>query len=780
MFRLRIALALLAVLSLLIAAGCGGVTARSANVTSIGRAVGSGDATDSSGSIGQTNGAGIAHVSNTGLGVTGGANNPVASTGSVGALANLSPAVTSFSVSPALAAPGQFVNFVWNTANATSFNVTPEIGLDDQVLSLSAKPYSYNTNALSQTTTFQATASSGSTISQMVATRLVIIPVALNVSSNYISAGQAVTLSYSGPNNNSTWTLHSSNSDSPIQLPHGCSGNTCSGTYQTAPLAATTSFSVSLNGPDPTGGQAFSPRVVVNVEHPTTLTFAAQSETAQAGGAVTLSWATTNASSVSIDGVGQLQPVGAGTFCCVHPTKTTTYTATATPIYPGAPPVIQTAMVTVSTGDVTNLNHIVFLLQENRSFDNYFGKLAAYRVNHQPPVQGAQMSDVNDLHNLPPNYEICNPNKQCFPVFHARSECVDNLSAGWDETHTDMDLVGGDWLNLTQNSSYLMDLFLYSTAPRPEDPLQTRSLAYYDQTDIPYYYELATQFTTDDSWYSPLAGNTVPNRMYLFAATSYGHAQPPASQNDPAWQQPTIFRALTNAGITWRYFYQDNSVFLAQWADWNDPKIQGNVRNIQEYYTDLSSPNADKLLPQVVFIERATVLATDEHPQNNVQAGAKSATTIINALINSAAWPDSAFILTYDEGGGTFDHVGPILVTPPDDITPTDLTQNDIPGLFNVTGSRVPVVVVSPWSKPQTVIHLQTDFTSILKLVEERFNVPPLTQRDATIPDMADPVNGFFDFSFPHLLQVPPLPTQPTDGLCDYNLSGFKNVQIYK
>ena len=70
--------------------------------------------------------------------------------------------------------------------------------------------------------------------------------------------------------------------------------------------------------------------------------------------------------------------------------------------------------------------------------------------------------------------------------------------------------------------------------------------------------------------------------MYLFAATSYGHAFPPTNQNDPAWQRPTIFRALTNAGITWRYYYQDNSVFLANWADWNDPQIQGNVRNIQE------------------------------------------------------------------------------------------------------------------------------------------------------------------------------------------------------
>ena len=96
-------------------------------------------------------------------------------------------------------------------------------------------------------------------------------------------------------------------------------------------------------------------------------------------------------------------------------------------------------------------------------------------------------------------------------------------------------------------------------------------------------------------------------------------------------------------------------------------------------------------------------------------------------------------------------------------------------GLFNVNGFRVPVIVVSPWSKPQTVMHLPTDYTSILKLIETRFNVPPLTQRDATTDDMADPTNGFFDFSAPHLLQVPPLPTQPTNGTCNKTLESDPN-----
>ena len=625
---------------------------------------------------------------------------------------------------------------------------------------------------------FTATASTSSEQSPPKTVALNIVPITLSASPMTVPAGNPVTLTYGGPNNGSSWALVIVGNNNPTPLPTpSCSGNSCTGTYTTGPLSSNTTFEVAVSGP--VGGQAYSPQVTVTVESPTTLTLSAQPVTVPPGGAVTLSWTTTNASAVSIDhGVGNVTPVNMGSYCCVHPTQTTTYTATATSIYPDTPPVTATATVTVSTGGVSNLNHIIFMLQENRAFDNYFGVLAQYRVDHQPPINGAQLSDVNDLHTLPNDYTIKNPQGQSFGPFHARTECIENLSPAWNETHYDMDLVGNDWMNLTDNSKYLMDRFLDTTLSGGSgdqyDPTHTRPLGYYDQTDLPFYYELATQFTTSDAWYSPIPANTVPNRMYLFAATSYGHGYPPTDPNDPAWQRPTIFRALTNAGITWRYYYQDNSVFLANWADWNDPQIQGNVRNIQEYYNILASPSADMDLPQVVFIERAGATGLDEHPENNVQTGAADVQNIINALFNSKAWPDSAFILSYDEGGGLFDHVGPVLVTPPDDQLPNDLMGHGtyIPGLFNVTGFRVPVVVVSPWSRPQTVVHTPTDYTSILKLIETRYNVPALTQRDATTADMTDPSNGFFDFSAPNMLTVPPLPTQPTNGTCNEQLEG--------
>ncbi|MGC2110236.1 MAG: alkaline phosphatase family protein [Candidatus Korobacteraceae bacterium] len=696
--------------------------------------------------------------------------------GSQGSGGSTAPAITQFAVTPSIAAGGQLVNFSWATANATAFTVTPSILLEDTT-SLAVNNTKYAWGAPNATTTYQAQATGvAGTAPAAASVKLTVVPVLLSASAMQIPAGQYVMLTYSGPNNGSQYVLTTLPANTQTTLSPGCSGTTCNGTQMVGPLGTNVSYTVTANGP--VGGQSVSPTVNITVTGALTVTLSANPQTVPSGGASTLSWTTQNAVSLSITATGNqtvcnpCMPRNMGT-AGVNPTQTTTYTATATDAYGNQIPA--SAIVTVSTGGVSNLKHIIFMVQENRAFDNYFGVLAQYRVSHQPPIQGAQLSDVNDLHTLPPGYTIKNPAGNSYAPYHQRTECIENLSPSWDETHYDMDLVGNDWLNLTQSSQYLMDRFLDTTLSGGSgdqyDPNHTRPLGYYDQTDLPFYYELATQFATDDNWYSPIPANTIPNRMYLFAATSYGHGYPVSDPNDPVWQRPTIFRALQNAGITWRYYYQDNSVFLANWADWNDPQIQGNVRNISEYRNILASSTADQDLPQVVFIERASATGYDEHPDNNIQEGAASVQQIITELLNSLAWSDSVFILTFDEGGGLFDHVGPILATPPDDILPVDL-QGHTQGLFNVTGFRVPVIVVSPWVKPQYVSHLQTDYTAMLKLIETRFGVPNLTQRDLNAGDMTDPNSGFFDFSSPHLLTVPPLPTQPTDGTCNQQLEG--------
>lgn len=673
-----------------------------------------------------------------------------------------------FTVAPSISAPGQFVQFSWNVGNAQSFTVTPNL-LEEEQSQLPASASHYARVAPSASTTFIGAAVGGSQPGKPLTTALTIVPVTLAASASTVNAGRQVQLNFIGPNNGSSFFLVTlpENSSTPL-TPDSCSGTACRGSYITPPLGSNKIFMIGANGPY--NGQAYSPAVAVTVSGGMTLTCTATPITPASGGAVNISWTSTNAASLHIDqGIGNVSPATSGSVV-VHPTRSTNYTCTATDRFGDT--LSASTKVLVSTGDVNNLNHIVFMLQENRGFDNYFGNLAYYRV-YVDNIPGAQMSDVNDLHNLPSGYTLQNPQGQSIPPFHQQTECIEGLNPNWNQSHEDMDLVGNNWLNLTSSSQFLMDLFLLTSGPGQYDPTDSRPLGYYDWTDLPFYYELATQFDTSDTIYSPVPAATEINRAYLFAATSYGNIFDPAT-NNWMWQRPTIFRVLQNAGISWRYYYQDDSVYLADWADWNNPQIQNNVRNIQEWYNILSSSGADTQLPQVVFIERASATAYDEHPGNNVQKGAARVQQILTALLVSQAWPDSAFLLSFDEGGGTYEQQPPILVTPPDDKVPFPYEKEPwVHGLFNVTGFRVPFVVVSPWSKAHFVFHQQSDYTSILKLVETRYSLSPMTHRDQNAADLTDPNNGPFDFNTPEMLTVPPLPNQPIDGTCNYQLEGY-------
>jgi phospholipase C len=309
-----------------------------------------------------------------------------------------------------------------------------------------------------------------------------------------------------------------------------------------------------------------------------------------------------------------------------------------------------------------------------------------------------------------------------------------------------------------------MDGFLQTTTSVPSsiDPTGTRAMGYYTQADLPYYYEAAARFATSDRWRSPVLANTIPNRFYLFTATSFGNAFP---VNPPSggFTQPTIFANLDKAGVSWRYYYQGavSSAFIQQFSIYKTDSAK--VQPIANYFNDIKN---DSTLPSVIFIERGGSIGLDEHPDANIQKGAADVANMINALMKSPSWADSAFILTYDEGGGLYDHVLPAREIQPDNIAPK-LSSSDQPGAFNQSGFRVPLIVISPWVKPSFVSHTTRDYTSILRLIEDRFNVAHLTLRDANADNMME----FFDFSAgPQLLTPPALPAQPTSGVCNTNL----------
>ena len=322
-------------------------------------------------------------------------------------------------------------------------------------------------------------------------------------------------------------------------------------------------------------------------------------------------------------------------------------------------------------------------------------------------------------------------------------------------------------------------------------------MGYYDGTDLPYYYDLASFFATSDTWHSPILANTVPNRMYLMAATSFGHEYPD-NTGHPLYAQPTFFRAMNNANVSWLYYYKDG-IFLANFQDFQDPTIGTKTFPISDLLSRLGGTcsgvacDPDKALPEVIFIDSASGSSgLDEHPDNNIQSGAAYVQSIITALMNSDAWQDSIFILTYDEGGGLYDHVAPFQVPLPDSYAPgqcPDVNNGSVDycklgkigGTFDLTGIRVPLMVISPYTKPNFVSHVNRDYTSILAYIEKTFNIPSLTARDQYWLDNPQyDMSEFFDFSTPALLTPPAganssswtqfLSVQPTTGTCDQTL----------
>lgn len=574
--------------------------------------------------------------------------------------------------------------------------------------------------------------------------------VTLSATPQTVVAGQLTTLTWSASNATSISFSPAlpEAEDRQLTLPTGSA---------TFPLSNSVTYIAIVT--DSNGHQASS-SVTISVAS-VQFNFSIEPDTIQPGGSATLSWTSQGITSLSIDqGIGNVSALLPNGSLKVGPGVTTTYTATATD-QSGAKLTQQVVVsVAVPPPPIPDhpIKHIIVMLQENRTFDNYFGVLGAYRASK---VAGASPSDIDGFN---PNTALKTKTGKLVTPYHYQTVCMENDNFAWNESHIDMDLQSPDTFMNTDftGAKFLMDKFTQTVNTTTKDPNGTRQMGHYDQTDLPYYYELATQFATSDRFFSSVPSNTIPNRMYMFTGTSFGHTVN-ATPGAGGWTQETIFRALNDAGVSWRYYYQDSDIYLSDFADYYRSDIKPKVYNISNWYSVLASPTADDDLPQVVFIERAGATGLDEHPDNNVQSGAALVQKIVSALMNSAAWQSSVFVLTYDEGGGLYDHVPPFQVPPPDDIAPI-LKSGDVKGKFNLSGFRVPLMVVSPWVKPHFVSHKPRELTSILKLIESTFDVPPLTKRDASADDMSE----FFDFTQPPVWTKPPsLPTQPTNGVCD-------------
>ena len=359
------------------------------------------------------------------------------------------------------------------------------------------------------------------------------------------------------------------------------------------------------------------------------------------------------------------------------------------------------------------IEHIVLLMMENHSFDNMFGML------------GRGDGFTLDREGNPTNTNSY-PNGSVQHAFRMPNTCQlpSQPSQEWSAGHNAFDNgtnTGFVSTPISQGNSLLVGGV---------------AMGYFTAEHLPFTYDLASKFPIGDRWFSSVMGQTFPNRMYLMAGTSEGLTDNSVGFTTvPQPPDGTIFNLLDKHSIPWRNYV---SVFpagaspeLFTGADNLTEAV--NVRSIDQFLSDAASGS----LPSFSFVEPNYSNTSQENPQN-VADGEGFMAEIINGVGNSPSWSKTLFILTYDEWGGYYDHVIPPPALRPDDVLPILAPDELMYEGFQRYGFRVPSVVLSPYAKQNYVSHELHDHTSVLALLELKFNLPALTFRDANANDLTD------------------------------------------
>jgi phospholipase C len=358
------------------------------------------------------------------------------------------------------------------------------------------------------------------------------------------------------------------------------------------------------------------------------------------------------------------------------------------------------------TETVTPFKHVIIVMQENHSFDNYFGTY--------PTANGTLVSGVTwgltRVNGIPEG--VCAPyGGGCVAPHLTTSSSPVNPVEGQATYEADY----------APNSN-----FANSSGPQ--------SMVYFDYHSLAGYWDYAEEYGLADNYFAAALSQTTPNRLLLLAgdtpvSTNYG---PPPYADYNA----TIFGQLDGAGVSWGYYDLINaSENQAQFYPLNYISglegSKGEVRNISSLLNELGSGSR---LPSVAFVNLLGNLSLTEHPPFPPQAGEAQVISIVDAVMNSPYWDSTAVFLTWDEGGGFYDHV-----------TPPSLYEIDhgfsLPLL--VLGQRVPLLVISPYSKVNYVSHQQLSHLSLLHFVEFNWNLPSLNDHVARASLPMD----FFNFT---------------------------------
>jgi phospholipase C len=358
-----------------------------------------------------------------------------------------------------------------------------------------------------------------------------------------------------------------------------------------------------------------------------------------------------------------------------------------------------------------NIEHIVVLMLENRSFDHMLG----FMKRPDYPIDGLNGDEMN-------------PTDPEHPTDLVRV----SADAG--------DLLGPDPGHSFQDIN--IQLFNNPSGPPPVGPPNTGFVYSYSQQNgvtrliarnimkcfdprtIPVLTSLAMEFAVCDKWFSSVPAKTWPNRFFAHAATSKGYLDNSQFNN---YDMPTIFEKLTANGLTWRDYYDD---FSQTWAlqRLQTEELRVNFRSMSQFRADARNGT----LPNYSFIEpKYFVSANDQHPPHSIAKGEELIAMVYNVIRSSPLWESTLLVITHDEHGGTYDHVQPLRATPPDSHTARFA--------FDRYGVRVPAVLISPFIPPRTIVTTVFDHTSILATLNRVFGLgAPLTARDRDANHFSD------------------------------------------
>ncbi|MDB5985611.1 MAG: hypothetical protein JWR16_664 [Nevskia sp.] len=409
-------------------------------------------------------------------------------------------------------------------------------------------------------------------------------------------------------------------------------------------------------------------------------------------------------------------------------------------------------------------DHVVIVMMENHAFNNYLGMLP---LRGQPKADGFKF----DANGVPTN---SNPLDGGFQkAFHLQGTCQPgSVTQNWNSSHKQIDAGKMDGFAGTSNTA----------------------MGYWDEGDLPFYYSLAKTFCVGNRCFASAPAQTYPNRRFLYSGTAQGTISTDSSGFKlPAPANGTLMDMLSKYGISWRNYFTDlpatviipqtledhplNYASIVQFyldcalgtlpaVSFVDPEfglvdeVGSTLFGFLDKIPDLPSSISDALT--VIRNKVDSISGSEENPAD-IAIGEAFVARVVNAVMRSPNWARTLLVWNYDEHGGYYDHVPPASVVKPDDIAPT-LSATDLPGAYDITGMRVPTVVVSPYSKPNDVTNVMHDHTSIIATIAQKWNLPALTYRDAQANTLLD----FLDLkSAPAFLTPPTLatPALPEFGL---------------